>query len=154
MTPAPLSRVWDLPGSTPVTACQPSQQHTRLSSPTLNMFSIFSKSVKTIPEHHHHLLGPPGAAIRCHGPSSDPAFSDNTALEVRSNINFQTNNMRHYTKYRERRRTGGRNKHFRSLFVSDCEDEITSVVSDNPQLYHRSASMVSLNKGVEFYNFL
>ena len=112
-----------------------------------NMFSIFSKSVKTCPDHHHlHLHGPPGEQI-----DSNPAHelnitADNitTAMEVRSNINFQTNNVhhRHYNKYRDRRR--GKNKNFR-FFGSDCEDEITSVVSDNPQLYHRSASMVSIH---------
>ena len=67
-------------------------------------------------------------------------------MEVRSNINFQSfsNSHKHYNKYREKRR-GVRTKNFRGLFGSDCEDEITSVVSDNPQLYHRSASMVSLS---------
>lgn len=73
---------------------------------------------------------------------------DNTSaiMEVRSNINFQSSNhsQKHYNKYREKRRAV-KSKNFRGLFGSDCEDEITSVVSDNPQLYHRSASMVSLS---------
>ena len=45
----------------------------------------------------------------------------------------------------KRERKKSRSRNFRGLFSSDCEDEITSVVSDNPQLYHshRSCSMVS-----------
>ena len=71
--------------------------------------------------------------------------NSSTIMEVRSNINFQTssNTHKHYNKYRDKRRPV-KSKNFRGLFGSDCEDEITSVVSDNPQLYHRSSSMVSL----------
>ena len=69
-------------------------------------------------------------------------LDSSSVIEVRSNFQTHSNQGRHYSKYRERRR--GKQKHFRALFGSDCEDEITSVVSDNPQLYHRSASMVSI----------
>ena len=47
------------------------------------------------------------------------------------------------TKEYKRERKKSRSRQFRGLFSSDIEDEITSVVSDNPQLYHRSCSMVS-----------
>ena len=109
-------------------------------------------NIQQVSQDHSRPPPPPARAARCDinhlmiltiiSLTSD----SNTALEVRSNINFQTSNIqqRHYNKYRDRRRTGGKHKNFRSLFGSDCEDEITSVVSDNPQLYHRSASMVSL----------
>ena len=48
------------------------------------------------------------------------------------------------TKEYKRERKKSRSRQFRGLFSSDIEDEITSVVSDNPQLYHRSCSMVSI----------
>ena len=148
-----LSPVWDLPGTT------------SLHFTASKMFSIFSKSVKSIPvsdnyhHHQHHLHRPSGILsgrifLLSKLIDVDPVDvttininvdNSSTIMEVRSNINFQTssNTHKHYNKYRDKRRAV-KSKNFRGLFGSDCEDEITSVVSDNPQLYHRSASMVSL----------
>ena len=45
-------------------------------------------------------------------------------------------------KSRKEQKKSGRNKKLSRLFASDCEDELQSVVSDNPNLYNRSISMV------------
>ena len=45
-------------------------------------------------------------------------------------------------KSRKEQKKNGRNKKLSRLFASDCEDELQSVVSDNPNLYNRSISMV------------
>ena len=66
----------------------------------------------------------------------------NSQFEVRSSVSVNTN-VSDNKKYRKEKKKS-RSKHFRGLFSSDCEDEINSVVSDNPQLYHRSISMVSI----------
>ena len=47
-------------------------------------------------------------------------------------------------KSRKEQKKSGRNKKLSRLFASDCEDELQSVVSDNPNLYNRSISMVNL----------
>jgi len=48
------------------------------------------------------------------------------------------------TKKYKKEKKKSRSRNFRGLFNSDCEDEIHSVLSDNPQLYHRSSSMNTL----------
>ena len=85
---------------------------------TTDMFSIFSKS-KT-------------------GDASQPDLT-HVPRDVRSCVSVSA------SKEYKRERKKSRSTNFRGLFSSDCEDEITSVVSDNPQLYHshRSCSMVS-----------
>jgi len=45
---------------------------------------------------------------------------------------------------RKEQKKSGRNKKLSRLFASDCEDELQSVVSDNPNLYNRSISMHTL----------
>ena len=74
-------------------------------------------------------------------PSSQVELSPAGRGDVRSCVSVNMSNSKEYK--RERKKSRSRN--FRGLFSSDCEDEITSVVSDNPQLYHshRSCSMVS-----------
>ena len=47
-------------------------------------------------------------------------------------------------KSRKEQKKSGRNKKLSRLFASDCEDELQSVVSDNPNLYNRSISMVHI----------
>ena len=76
-------------------------------------------------------------------PSSQVELSPAGRGDVRSCVSVNMSNSKEYK--RERKKSRSRN--FRGLFSSDCEDEITSVVSDNPQLYHshRSCSMVSMN---------
>ena len=109
------------------------------------MFSLFSKSSKGITKHNsdgtvlkHNLSGSQGTlnSDRENMPSLSP-YRDNQ-YEVRSSVSV---NMNRSENKKEKKRS--RSKNFRGLFNSDCEDEIQSVVSDNPQLYQRSTSMVS-----------
>ena len=90
-----------------------------LSIPCLIMFSIFSKS-KAVDSSQTDLSRVPRDVRSCVSVSASKEYK------------------------RERKKSRSRN--FRGLFSSDCEDEITSVVSDNPQLYHshKSCSMVSM----------
>ena len=78
---------------------------------------------------------------RTAGESSQVELSPAGRGDVRSCVSVSQSHSKEYK--RERKKSRSRN--FRGLFSSDCEDEITSVVSDNPQLYHshRSCSMVS-----------
>jgi len=66
--------------------------------------------------------------------------SQNDVTHVPRDVRSSVSACKEYK--RERKKSRSRN--FRGLFSSDCEDEITSVVSDNPQLYHRSCSMSTL----------
>ena len=99
------------------------------------MFSIFSKSSKTVVgdsdkpasvygDNHH------GTRLSHHDVSHVP-------YDVRSSVSA--------CKEYKRERKKSRSRNFRGLFSSDVEDEINSVVSDNPQLYHRSCGMVNIN---------
>ena len=118
----------------PVVTCPPPGQdvtprlpvsnvfHWPASLPGITMFSLFSKS-KTVD-------------------SSQPDLT-HVPRDVRSCVSVSA------SKEHKRERKKSRSRNFRGLFSSDCEDEITSVVSDNPQLYHshRSCSMVSCTNG-------
>ena len=100
---------------------------------TNTMFSIFSKSSKTVvdSEKSASVYGDSLAGSR---------VSQNDITHVPRDVRSSVSACKEYK--RERKKSRSRN--FRGLFSSDCEDEITSVVSDNPQLYHRSCSMVSI----------
>ena len=93
------------------------------------MFSIFSKSSKTIVDSDR-------GGVYTGDPSTPHPRPPGPPSEVRSCV------AGHHKEYK-RERKKSRTRHFRSMFSSDCEEEVTSVVSDNPQLYHRSCSMVS-----------
>ena len=67
-------------------------------------------------------------------------YRDNQ-FEVRSSVSVTTNSSENKKYKKEKKKSKSRN--FRGLFNSDCEDEVQSVVSDNPQLYQRSISTVS-----------
>ena len=112
------------------------------------MFSLFSKSSKGVAKngsddtvHKRIFSGSQGTLntdreeIPCLSPYKNNQF------EVRSSVSVNTNNSENKKYKKEKKKSRSRN--FRGLFNSDCEDEINSVVSDNPQLYHRSSSMVS-----------
>ena len=90
------------------------------------MLSLFSKSFKTTErdEKSH-------AASRDDLPVSANMWQDGSCVSVSA----------HTEQKKERRFLKG--KHFRGLFSSDC-DEITSVVSDHPQMYQNSVSMVNI----------
>ena len=96
---------------------------------TETMFSIFSKSSKTVVDSER-------GGVYTGDPSTPHPRHPGPPSEVRSAV------AGHHKEYK-RERKKSRTRHFRSMFSSDCEDEVTSVVSDNPQLYHRSCSMVS-----------
>ena len=96
---------------------------------TETMFSIFSKSSKTIVDSDR-------GGVYTGDPSTPHPRPPGPPSEVRSCV------AGHHKEYK-RERKKSRTRHFRSMFSSDCEEEVTSVVSDNPQLYHRSCSMVS-----------
>ena len=98
------------------------------------MFSIFSKSSKTVVDSEK--------SASVYGDSlSSTRVSQNDITHVPRDVRSSVSACKEYK--RERKKSRSRN--FRGLFSSDCEDEITSVVSDNPQLYHRSCSMVSIS---------
>ena len=111
----------------------------------VRMFSLFSKS-KGVAKHNsdekeltQNVSGSQGTLnIDRDDILSRSPFRD-SQLEVRSSVsvNIKSSENKKYKKNK------GRSRNFRGLFNSDCEDEIQSVVSDNPQLYHRSSSMVS-----------
>ena len=110
------------------------------------MFSLFSKSSKGITKHNsdgtvlkNNLSGSQGTlnSDRENMPSLSP-YRDNQ-YEVRSSVSVNIKSSEN----KKNRKKKARSRNFRGLFNSDCEDEIQSVVSDNPQLYHRSSSMVS-----------
>ena len=111
----------------------------------VRMFSLFSKS-KGVAKHNsdekelkQNVSGSQGTLnIDRDDILSRSPFRD-SQLEVRSSLsaNIKSSENKKYKKNK------GRSRNFRGLFNSDCEDEIQSVVSDNPQLYHRSSSMVS-----------
>jgi len=66
-------------------------------------------------------------------------------------INMDTSENRKYRKEKKKLRS----RNFRGLFNSDCEAEIQSVVSDNPQLYQRSTrSMNTLGSSQTKKNML
>merc|ERR1712012_92346 len=100
---------------------------------TNTMFSIFSKSSKTVvdSEKSASVYGDSlaGSRVCQHDVSHVP-------YDVRSSVSA--------CKEYKRERKKSRSRNFRGLFSSDVEDEVNSVVSDNPQLYHRSCSMSTL----------
>lgn len=106
------------------------------------MFSIFSKSSKTVVDSDK--------ASSVYADTVGSRVSQNDVTHVPRDVRSSVSACKEYK--RERKKSRSRN--FRGLFSSDCEDEITSVVSDNPQLYHRSCSMVSrkyLHTIAEYY---
>ena len=109
---------------------------------TNTMFSIFSKSSKTVvdSEKSASVYGDSLAGSR---------VSQNDITHVPRDVRSSVSACKEYK--RERKKSRSRN--FRGLFSSDCEDEITSVVSDNPQLYHRSCSMVSIFRVTLLFHF-
>ena len=66
---------------------------------------------------------------------------DRHQFEVRSSVSTVSAQDK---KMRKEQKKSSRNKKLSRLFTSDCEDELQSVVSDNPQLYNRSISMHTL----------
>ena len=98
---------------------------------TDTMFSIFSKSSKNVVDSEK--------ACSVYSESPMTRVSQTDVSHVPRDVRSAVSTSKEYK--RERKKSRSRN--FRGLFSSDCEDEITSVVSDNPQLYHRSCSMVS-----------
>ena len=99
------------------------------------MFSIFSKSSKTV------LGGESDKPASVYGDSHHvPRHSQHDVSHVPYDVRSSVSACKEYK--RERKKSRSRN--FRGLFSSDVEDEINSVVSDNPQLYHRSCSMVNI----------
>ena len=115
------------------------------------MFSLFSKSSRGVsknPRENSDLKSNCSGSIgtltadREESPSLSPY--KNNQFEVRSTVSVNTN-ISETKKYKKTKKKS-RSRNFRGLFNSDCEDEINSVVSDNPQLYHRSSSMVSFVK--------
>ena len=106
----------------------------RLPGPqSVNMFSIFSKSSKTV-------VADSDRAASCY---NEPVTRGTCSEAVMSHVPRDVRSSVSVTKEYKRERKKSRSRQFRGLFSSDIEDEITSVVSDNPQLYHRSCSMVS-----------
>merc|ERR1711892_899253 len=103
------------------------------------MFSLFSKSSKGVEKHNIDQSGPRGSLTtdRDEIPSLSP-YRD-SQLEVRSSVSVNMNKSES-KKYKKKK---SRSRNFCGRFNSDCEDEIQSVVSDNPQLYQCSSSMVS-----------
>ena len=97
------------------------------------MFSIFSKSSKTV-------VADSDRAASCY---NEPVTRGTCSEAVMSHVPRDVRSSVSVTKEYKRERKKSRSRQFRGLFSSDIEDEITSVVSDNPQLYHRSCSMVS-----------
>jgi len=123
------------------------------------MFSLFSKSSKGVakqssdePVHKRNFSGSQGTlnTDREEIPSLSPY--KNNQFEVRSSVSVNTNNSENKKYKKEKKKSRSRN--FRGLFNSDCEDEINSVVSDNPQLYHRSSSMNTLGNNQTKKNML
>ena len=126
------------------------------------MFSLFSKSSKGVEKHNsdqsvfnRNVTGPQGSLTtdRDEIPSLSP-YRDNQ-LEVRSSVSVNMNKGE--TKKYKKEKKKSRSRNFRGLFNSDCEDEIHSVLSDNPQLYHRSSSMVrvkSFSKASLFFQIV
>ena len=117
----------------------------------VTMFSLFSKSSRGVSKHSTENFEFKGnysssigtlAADREEIPSLSPY--KNNQFEVRSSVSVNTN-ISETKKYKKEKKKS-RSNNFRGLFNSDCEDEINSVVSDNPQLYHRSSSMVRFVK--------
>lgn len=100
---------------------------------SVNMFSIFSKSSKTV-------VTDSDRAASCY---NEPVTRGTCSEAVMSHVPRDVRSSVSVTKEYKRERKKSRSRQFRGLFSSDIEDEITSVVSDNPQLYHRSCSMVS-----------
>ena len=110
------------------------------------MFSLFSKSSKGVTKQNsderflkRNVSGSQGALNmdREEIPSLSP-YKDRP-YEARSCVSANTKSSEE-KKYKKKK---SRSRNFRGLFNSDFEDEMQSVVSDNPQLYHRSSSMVS-----------
>jgi len=66
---------------------------------------------------------------------------ENGGCDVRSTVSTVSAQDK---KSRKEQKKNGRNKKLSRLFASDCEDELQSVVSDNPNLYNRSISMHTL----------
>ena len=114
------------------------------------MFSLFSKSSKGVEKYNCDEIvlivffsGSQGSlATDQEEIVSQLPYRDNQ-FEVRSSVsvNMKSSENKKYKKDKKK----SRSRNFRGIFNSDCEDEILSVVSDNPQLYHRSISMVSLS---------
>ena len=102
---------------------------------SVNMFSIFSKSSKTV------VAADSDRAASCY---NEPVTRGTCSEAVMSHVPRDVRSSVSVTKEYKRERKKSRSRQFRGLFSSDIEDEITSVVSDNPQLYHRSCSMVSI----------
>ena len=112
------------------------------------MFSFFSKSSRGISK---NLNENPDLMISCSGSVGTLAADriektslspyKNNQFEVTSSVSVNAN-FGETKKYKKEKKKS-RHNNFRRLFNSDCEDEINSVVSDNPQLYNRSSSMVS-----------
>ena len=103
-------------------------------SSTHTMFSIFSKSSKAVIDNSERSVYGDVPRVSHHDVSHVP-------YDVRSSVSA--------CKEYKRERKKSRSRNFRGLFSSDVEDEVNSVVSDNPQLYHRSCSMVRIN--ISFY---
>ena len=113
------------------------------------MFSLFSKSSRFVsknPSENSDLIRNYSGSIGTLTADREesPSLYINNQFEVRSSVSVNAN-ISETKKYKKKKKKS-RSRNFRGLFNSDCEDEINSVVSDNPQLYNRSSSMVSFVK--------
>ena len=121
----------------------------RWTAQCVNMFSIFSKSSKTV-------VADSDRAASCY---NEPVTRGTCSEAVMSHVPRDVRTSVSVTKEYKRERKKSRSRQFRGLFSSDIEDEVTSVVSDNPQLYHRSCSMVSADtdlsreRGASFFSW-
>lgn len=114
------------------------QSELPVTAQSVNMFSIFSKSSKTV-------VADSDRAASCY---NEPVTRGTCSEAVMSHVPRDVRSSVSVTKEYKRERKKSRSRQFRGLFSSDIEDEITSVVSDNPQLYHRSCSMVSADTDI------
>ena len=113
------------------------------------MFSLFSKSSRFVsknPSENSDLIRNCSGSIGTLTADREesPSLYKNNQFEVKSSVSVNAN-ISETKKYKKKKKKS-RSRNFRGLFNSDCEDEINSVVSDNPQLYNRSRSMVSFVK--------
>ena len=86
------------------------------------------------------------------GQAREYQYTADTRDEVRSSVSMASTQVRtppprtatllQDKKMRKEQKKSSRNKKLSRLFASDCEEELQSVVSDNPHLYNRSSSMV------------
>ena len=122
------------------------------------MFSLFSKSSRFVsknPSENSDLIrncsGSIGTLTADREESPSLSTHKNNQFEVKSSVSVNAN-ISETKKYKKKKKKS-RSRNFRGLFNSDCEDEINSVVSDNPQLYNRSRSMVSFVKYILLKKF-